>query len=421
MRPRLTHPARPLRAVSVLAAGLIAAGILSTLSPASAQTQTAPGAAAGDDFQACLARLQDQARARDLPPAIVEEVIPGMQQQERVLELDRRQPEFMQTFGRYLALRVTDTRIEQGREKLAEHADLLASLRERYGVPGHYLVAFWGLETNYGGYLGTMPTLDSLATLACDPRRSDYFTAEFLTALELMERENLTPEQMQGSWAGAMGHTQFMPSAYWQYALDGDGDERADLWRSETDALTSAAHFLNRLGWEPDLRWGREVLLPNDFDYLQAGSGAWRPLAEWSADGLRRTDGRPLPAADVDAMLLVPAGADGPAFLVYRNFEVIMRWNRSESYAISVGLLADRIAGAGGLNRPPPNDEALRVSEVEAIQATLADRGYDPGPADGIWGPATRRALAAFEQDSGRVADGYPDPDTVAALLANDD
>jgi membrane-bound lytic murein transglycosylase B len=421
MRPRPTHPARPLRAASVLAAGLIAAGILSTLSPASAQTQPAPATAAGEDFQACLARLQDQARARDLPPAIVDEVIPGMQQQARVLELDRRQPEFMQTFGRYLALRVTDTRIEQGREKLAEHADLLASLRERYGVPGHYLVAFWGLETNYGGYLGTMPTLDSLATLACDPRRSDYFTGEFLTALELMERENLTPAQMQGSWAGAMGHTQFMPSAYWQYALDGDGDERADLWRSETDALTSAAHFLNRLGWEPDLRWGREVLLPNNFDYLQAGSGAWRPLADWSADGLRRTDGRPLPAADVDAMLLVPAGADGPAFLVYRNFEVIMRWNRSESYAISVGLLADRIAGAGGLNRPPPNDEALRVSEVEAIQATLAARGYDPGPADGIWGPATRRALAAFEQDSGRVADGYPDPDTVNTLLAADD
>jgi membrane-bound lytic murein transglycosylase B len=411
MRPRQNAPVH-LAPFAVL--------LITTIALSFPAVSAQPVSASEDGFPACLERLQDAARARDLPAAIVDEVIPGMEQQARVLELDRRQPEFLQTFGRYLALRVTDTRIEQGRALLDEHAALLASLRDRYGVPGHYLMAFWGLETNFGGYLGTMPTLDSLATLACDPRRSEYFTEEFLTALELMEREQLTPAQMQGSWAGAMGHTQFMPSAYWQYALDGDGDNRADLWRSETDALTSAAHFLNRLGWERDLRWGREVTLPEGFDFLQAGSGMWRPLADWSADGLRRADGQPLPVADVEAMLLVPAGAEGPAFLVYRNFDVIMRWNRSESYAISVGLLADRIAGGADLRRPPPNDEALRVTEVESIQAALAARGYDPGPADGIWGPATRRALATFEQDSGQVADGYPDPETVAALLSDE-
>lgn len=372
------------------------------------------------DFQQCLAGLQDQARTQGRSDETVEVLIPSLVQQTRVLELDRQQPEFMQTFGRYLAIRVTDARIATGREKLAQNRDLLDALQRQYGVPAPVLVAFWGLETNYGGYLGNTPSLDALATLACDPRRSAFFTTEFLTALELLEREGLAPTSMRGSWAGAMGHTQFMPSTWDRYAVDGDGDGRVDLWASEADALASGANFLAELGWVPGLRWGREVRLPEAFDYALAGDGTRRPLAAWADLGIRQANGAPLPQAEVDAKLVVPAGADGPAFLVYRNFDVIMGWNRSESYALSVGLLADRIAGRPGLVRPPPNDEALRVEDVMRLQRALAERGFDPGPADGIWGPATRRALTDFEASIGTVADGYPDAAILEALLAGD-
>jgi membrane-bound lytic murein transglycosylase B len=372
------------------------------------------------DFQQCLAGLQDQARTQGRSDETVDVLIPSLVQQTRVLELDRQQPEFMQTFGRYLAIRVTDTRIATGREKLAQNRVLLESLQRQYGVPAPVLVAFWGLETNYGGYLGTTPSLDALATLACDPRRSAFFTTEFLTALELLEREELDPASMQGSWAGAMGHTQFMPSTWDRYAVDGDGDGRVDLWASEADALASGANFLSELGWVPGLRWGREVRLPEAFDYALAGDGTRRPLAAWADLEIRQANGAPLPSAEVDAKLVVPAGADGPAFLVYRNFDVIMGWNRSESYALSVGLLADRIAGRPGLVRPPPNDEALRVEDVQRLQRALAERGFDPGPADGIWGPATRRALTAYEASIGNVADGYPDAATLSTLLDGD-
>lgn len=372
------------------------------------------------DFQQCLAGLQDQARDLGRSSETVDELIPSLVQQTRVLELDRQQPEFMQTFGRYLSIRVTDSRIAAGRLKLAANRALLEELQRQYGVPAPVLVAFWGLETNYGAYLGATPSLDALATLACDPRRSAFFTTEFLTALELLEREGLNPAAMQGSWAGAMGHTQFMPSTWNRYAVDGDGDGRVDLWASEADALASGANFLSELGWVPGLRWGREVRLPAQFDYALAGDGARRPLDAWAELGIRQANGGALPRAEVDAKLVVPAGADGPAFLVYRNFDVIMGWNRSESYALSVGLLADRIAGRPGLVQAPPNDEAMRVEDVKQLQRALAERGYDPGPADGIWGPATRRALTEFEASAGRVADGYPDADTLTTLLGSE-
>lgn len=381
----------------------------------------APPALAESEFVACLGRLQLQAREAGLSDRIVEEIIPALEEQPRVIELDRQQPEFVKTFAQYLNARVTSNRVERGRELYGMHREFLRELTREYGVPGHYLIAFWGLETNYGSYLGNMPTLDSLATLACDRRRSKFFTGELLTALELVQRDHLEPEKMRGSWAGAMGHTQFMPSTYERAAVDGDGDGRIDLWGSQRDALASAARFLQSLGWKRELRWGREVRLPADFDYQLAGLDAPMPLRDWAGKGVERGDGMPLPAVDIQGAILVPAGHRGPAFVAYENFHVIMGWNRSEFYAISVGHLADRIAGGGLLYRPPPEDQpALSREEMKTLQEALAAAGYDPGTADGIIGPGTRRAISRFQQDTGMVPDGFPDPATIEALRTAD-
>jgi peptidoglycan lytic transglycosylase B len=376
---------------------------------------TAASAQPGE-FEQCLQALQRQASSQGLSSTSVEEIIPALEYQERVIELDRSQPEFTQSFADYFKKRVSQNRIDRGRELYIELEDYLAELTRIHGVPGQYLVSFWGLETNFGSYLGGMPTLDALATLACDQRRSEFFTTEFLLALELLEREKLSTDQMKGSWAGAVGHTQFMPSNYLRYAIDGDGDGSIDLWRSKQDALASAANFLKQLGWRSGQRWGREVKLPADFDYSLAPQK--RSLADWRALGLRRTDGAALPVvAGMDAQLIIPASHRGPVFLVYDNFEVIMRWNRSTSYALSVGHLADRIRGAGALDQAIPDDHPrLRRTTVTQIQELLLAKGYDSGEPDGLVGPATRSALREFQIAQGLIGDGFPDSQTLKTL-----
>ncbi len=374
-----------------------------------------------DGFAECVARLGEQARVRGLPAELVDGVVDALEYQPRVIELDRTQPEFSQTFAAYLRIRVTEERVERGRKLLARHAGLLDRLTREFGVPGRYLIAFWGLETNYGSFLGSMSTLDSLATLACDPRRAEFFSDQFLTGLELLQRVSLRPEQMRGSWAGAMGHTQFMPSVYLEHAIDGDGDGRIDLWGSEADALASAANYLSNLGWYPGERWGREVQCPADFPWHESGIDRRKPLDQWAALGVRRADSGPLPLAELDAALLSPMGYRGAVFLVYRNFDVIMRWNRSQAYALSVGILADRIVGAGAVKGRLSLLESLPSrTRLMELQRKLAALGFDPGKPDGILGPATREALRAFQRQAGKPADGYPDPDTIAALEADD-
>jgi len=373
-----------------------------------------------ETFAECIAALQDRARSEKLSDRVVDGVLANLKQQQRVIELDRSQPEFTKTFADYLNSRVTPERIAQGQKILEQYAPFLADLTKEYGIPGRYLVAFWGLETNFGSYLGKMPTLDSLATLACDQRRSEFFTGELIQALELLERESLSPADMRGSWAGAMGHTQFMPSAYNRYAIDGDGDGRVNLWRSEQDALASGANFLANLGWQQGERWGREVRLPDDFPYATTGLNNSQPLKYWRNLGVSFVDGVRLPDVDMRASLLVPAGHTGPAFLVYSNFNVILRWNRSEYYALSVGLLADRLIGAGPLAQPPSTEEAaLSRDTVEQMQQQLNQLGFDAGEIDGVMGSLTQAALREFQVSSGMIADGYPDRATLCALLKN--
>lgn len=369
-----------------------------------------------NNFAQCLENKKAEAIAAGVSQDRINKEFTRFSFISRVIELDRSQPEFVSTFPNYFSKRVNQWRIDRGREKYAQHKTFLDSLTAKYGIPGHYLIAIWGLETNYGGYKGKMSTLDSLATLACDERRGKFFSQELYLALKLMDSQGLNREQMLGSWAGAMGHTQFMPTTYTNYAIDGDGDDKVDLWGSEQDALASAAHFLWKLGWKPGLRWGREVSLPSDFDYQLANKQV-KTISEWKALGILHADGKALPNSDIDARLRVPAGHQGPAFLSYANFTIIMRWNNSEFYAIAVGQLANRIAGGAGLVNPLPDLPSFKISDIAKLQSKLNQLGYDVGGADGIMGPATREGIRSFQAQNGLVADGFPSPDTISKIL----
>ncbi|MFQ6370599.1 lytic murein transglycosylase [Shewanella sp. YIC-542] len=369
------------------------------------------------DFPQCIVTFSEQARREGISEAIIQSHVQPLQFVKRVIELDRQQPEFTQTFAGYFDKRVTDWRVSKGRELLAAHRPFLQQLTAQYGIPPQYLLAFWGMETNYGGYKGKMPVLDSLATLACDHRRSAFFTKELMTALKLSQRYGFAAADMQGSWAGAMGHTQFMPSAYARYAVDANGDGKADLWNSTEDALASAANFLQHLGWQRNERWGREVRLPKGFDYTLLNEQL--PLARWQQLGLTSASGQLLPQAQMQARLYLPAGHQGPAFLGYQNFDVIKRWNRSNFYAISVGHLADRIAGAGKLHTPAPQQPRLSHQQIKALQQQLNALGFDSGTPDGILGSNSRNSLRAFQASKGLIADGFPDEATFKALGLN--
>lgn len=369
-----------------------------------------------ENFTQCISSLQERALAAGVQQSTVTEVLGSSEFVSKVIVYDRRQPEFVQTFSNYFGKRVNDWRINRGRELYQKHQALLKELTAKYGVPAHYLVSFWGLETNFGNYKGKMPIIDSLVTLACDPRRSEFFSKELVLALQLMDREGIGEDTMVGSWAGAMGHTQFMPSAYMKYAIDGDNDGKADLWNSIPDALTSAANFLQNLGWTTGFRWGREVALPTNFNYQLTGRDQPQPLSFWTAQGLTKVDGSSLGKSDIEAALLVPAGHQGPAFLVYKNFDVIMKWNRSEFYATAVGHLADRIAGAGKLSKPLPDLPTYTRANIATLQEKLNELGFDVGKPDGIMGPATRKGIRDFQASQNMIADGFPNNQVWQAL-----
>ena len=362
-----------------------------------------------------MAGLADRARQEGISTVVVDAVLGNVRQSERVLELDRSQPEFASTFAGYYPARVSDQRVKKGRALLRQHEQLLVSIQADTGVPPHYVLAFWGLETNYGSYLGDHNVPDALATLACDSRRGSYFSGELMQALRLIERGDVAAKDMRGSWAGAMGNVQFMPTNYVKHAVDADGDGRRDLWGSTADALASAGRFLKSLGWKPGLRWGREVFLPEDFDLSLIGQK--QPLRFWAARDVRNAAGAVLPALDETARILLPSGHRGPAFIAYDNFDVIMGWNRSEHYALTVGRLADRIAGGGRLARAiPQGPKRFSLDAVRLMQEQLTSLGYDLGEPDGRFGPATRKALAQFQADTALRADGYPSSETQEAL-----
>ncbi|QDZ93253.2 lytic murein transglycosylase [Shewanella decolorationis] len=367
-------------------------------------------------FPTCVANLQERARTEGLSEATIQDTVASLQFVPKVIELDQAQPEFSQTFNNYFTKRATDWRVNEGRRLLKKHRALLDKLAQEYGVPPQYILSFWGLETNYGSYKGKMSVLDSLATLACEPRRSGYFTTELMQALKLKEKYGFDKSTMVGSWAGAMGHTQFMPSAYAKYAIDGDGDGKADLWNSTEDALTSAANFLQHLGWQRNERWGREVILPRNFSYENLGAKQAQPLSQWAAQSVVQSNGLPLPAIDMKAALYLPSGHTGPAFLGYENFNVIMRWNRSEFYAITVGHLADRINGGEPLKVAPPEQPRLSREQIKQLQTKLNESGFDVGKPDGVLGRNSSAGIQAFQRSKNMIADGFPSPEVFGAL-----
>jgi membrane-bound lytic murein transglycosylase B len=369
-------------------------------------------------FGEWLNELRTEALRRGIHETTLTRALSGVQPIERVIELDRRQPEFTLTLSSYFKKAISDERIAKGRAMLKEHAALLKRIEEKFGVQARFLVAFWGLESNFGQFTGSFSAVGALVTLAHDRRRAGFFREQLLSLLELIDAGDI-PSDVKASWAGAMGNHQFIPTTYKGYAIDFDGDGKRDLWGSLPDIFASAANYLSRSGWQRDKTWGREVLLPQGFDIALTGMDIRKPLKEWNEFGIRRVDGKPLPNIDIEASVMLPAGYKGPAFLVYKNYRTIMVWNRSHLYALAVGHLADRLAGQGALATPPLDQDApLSRADIRELQALLNGRGFDAGPADGMLGSKTRAAVRAYQQSAGIPPDGYATKPLIERLRA---
>ncbi|WP_156906413.1 lytic murein transglycosylase [Halomonas halocynthiae] len=375
--------------------------------------RAAPGAAGFDDW---LAEFRRYAAAEGISEATLARTLDGVRYRPQVVELDRKQPEFSRQIWDYLDSAVSASRVSNGRDKLATHRDAANRASAQYGVPPEVMVSIWGIESSYGGYLGDFSTLESLATLAHDGRRQEFASTELLGALRIIQAGDIAPEEMKGSWAGAMGHTQFIPSSFLAYAKDGDGDGRRDIWNSIPDVLASTANYLAEAGWRSDEPWGVEVILPQGFDYSLADASQRRSSQSWAQLGVTARDGSPLPNLQETAVI-APAGARGPAFLVGQNFRVILRYNNATSYALAVAVLSDRIAGRDGIRGEWPRElKALSRDQVKQMQHYLQARGFDVGTPDGIFGPNTSRGLREFQREQGLVPDGFATLDLLQRL-----
>lgn len=388
--------------------GMTTALALSTPAMANQQLMTEVDAQVAEKVQhASFNQWRDAfrryAREQGISEATLREAFDEIRYRERIIELDRYQPEFVRPIWEYLDTAVSSTRINNGQDRLAEHRRTAEQMEERYGVPAEIIVAIWGIESNYGSNFGDFSTLEALATLAYDGRRQQFARSELLAALRIIQEGDIAAEDMRGSWAGAMGHTQFIPTSFEAYAVDGDGDDRRDIWGSIPDVMASTANYLARAGWQPGQPWGVEVNLPDDYDYAQTGR---RSTQAWAEQGVEAVSGM-LPRFD-SAEVIVPAGAEGPAFLVGPNFRAILRYNNATSYALAVATLGDAIAGRDGIQQGWPREQApLTRDDVQALQRGLNQAGYDVGGADGIMGPNTRQGLRAFQRDEGLTPDGF--------------
>ncbi|HWY62116.1 MAG TPA: lytic murein transglycosylase [Rhizomicrobium sp.] len=385
--------------------------------PMPAQPALPPLPAMGGDtgFQAFIRDFEATAITAGITPETYNKAMAGVAPVTTLQQVIDNQPEFARPIWSYLDSAVSARRIANAQANLARYASALSAMESKNGIPKEILVAIWGMETDYGSTVGDYNLFATLATQAWQGPRQRYARGELLAALKLLQQENYPVSEMTSSWAGAFGQTQFMPSTFFKYATDGDGDGKIDLWSSPADALASTAVLFAHEGWQTGKPWGTEVTLPPLFDFSLADLDGTKPLSDWAAMGIKPASGGELAAGDDPASLYLPAGARGPAFLLFENFRVIMKYNNAAAYALAVGLLADRMAGAPPLVASWPREErALSRDERSQFQNDLKALGYDPGDPDGVLGRKTRAALKQYQKIKNLPADGFP----TAALLA---
>jgi lytic murein transglycosylase len=370
-------------------------------------------------FRSCIERLWQPAARRGISRTVFQTYTASLTPDLRIMDLLDNQPEFTKSFWDYLDILVTDERIEQGRALLEKYRSVFDAVERTYGVDRYTIAAIWGVETNYGTLVGERPVLRSTATLACIGRRQNYFREEFLSALEILQRGDVRPDRLVGSWAGAFGPTQFMPTAFKKYAVDFDRDGRRDVVDSVPDVIASTANNLKKDGWVTGQTWGYEVVVPATLNFLLADRGQVMSIHEWVRQGIKRPNGEPFPRTDDRAFLLVPAGVQGPGFLMLENFRVIMKYNPAEAYALAIGHLADRLCGGGPFAQAWPRYErVLSRTERLELQQLLTRNGYDIGEPDGQFGLKTRAAIRDFQAKNGRVPDGFASASILDQLRA---
>ncbi|MEM7744918.1 MAG: lytic murein transglycosylase [Pseudomonadota bacterium] len=386
--------------------------------PAARPIQAQAQVPAPATFEQWRARFRTRALAAGITPTTFEKAFQGVSPNTQVLELDTRQPEFTRAIWEYLDSAVSQSRIATGSSNAASKSAVLSEIEARFGVDSEYVVAIWGIESGFGSNFGSIPVVESMATLAYDSRRSAFGEEQLLAALRILQAGDITPQRMVGSWAGAMGHTQFIPTSFLDYAVDFTGDGRRDLWAADAqDALASTANYLARFGWRQGAPVVVEVTLPQGFDYLVADDRTEKTAADWTALGVRARQGQ-LPAAEA-VRILLPAGAGGPAFATYPNFRVIKRYNNATSYALAVTYLGERIAGRPGIQGSwPTGDRPLSRSEKQELQGRLTALGFDTQGVDGIIGPNSRSAVRQFQLARGLVPDGYVSAGLLQAVRA---
>lgn len=368
-------------------------------------------------FDAWVATFRGRAQANGIATGTLDAALRGAGFLPGVVERDRNQTEFTRTLEDYLSIAASDERIAKGRAALAQHGAVLTEIDSRHGVEPHLVTAVWGLESSYGERRGTVPVISATATLAYDGRRGAFFEQQLTAALRILQNGDITPDRMTGSWAGAMGHTQFIPTTYLAYAVDFRGDGRRDIWSDDpTDGLASAANYLARSGWTRGQPWGIEVRLPKGFAMSQTGRSSTRSVADWTAQGVRDMDGRPVPDHGA-ASVIIPTGHAGPAFMTFRNFTVITRYNNSENYVIGIGHLSDRLRGGPPIRGNfPPDAQGLTKVDRQEIQRRLTSAGFDTQGTDGVIGPNTRAAISAYQGRMGLQVTGVPSRELLAQL-----
>lgn len=374
-------------------------------------TAGAQGSEAG--FQTWVQAFRPRALAAGISPQVFDSTMGSAHFMPSLIALDRKQSEFSKPIWDYLDGAI-GSRAGIGRSKAAQYAATMSAIESRYGVPREVVLAVWGMESNFGAGRGSTPIVPALATLAYDGRRGEFFAGELVAALRIIQSGDVDSAHMVGSWAGAMGHTQFMPSSFLAHAVDFNGDGRRDIWSDDpTDALASTASYLRQNGWQPGQPWGAEVLLPPGFDYNQVSKSVVKSGSQWAAMGVRTVSGMAVPSGAI----IAPAGARGPAFVITQNFRAILKYNASDSYALAVSYLGDAIAGRPGIQGSwPRGDRPLSNSEKSEVQRLLMAKGFDTGGVDGKLGAKTVEAVKAFQRARGMVPDGYADSNLLTLL-----